>query len=133
MTGACGQVGQELLPALRAAYGADNVIASDVRKPPPGADDGGRFLYLDVTQAAELSRIVTEHRVGTIVHLAALLSATGEKNPQLQLLKKLEDESNSKGNKRSKKKRAEKPSAKAPAEQGPAPPKKNSTLAVLQA
>ena len=85
LTGARGQVGQELLPALRAAYGADNVIASDVRKPPPGADDGGRFLYLDVTQAAELSRIVTEHRVGTIVHLAALLSATGEKNPQLAL------------------------------------------------
>ena len=85
MTGACGQVGQELLPALRATYGADNVIASDVRKPPPGATDGGRFLYLDVTQAAELSRIVTEHRVGTIVHLAALLSATGEKNPQLAL------------------------------------------------
>jgi threonine 3-dehydrogenase len=85
LTGACGQVGQELLPALREAYGAENVIGSDVRKPPPSMSGAGPFETLDVTNAEALARIVAEHRVDTIVHLAALLSATGEKNPQLAL------------------------------------------------
>eukprot|EP00962_Isochrysis_galbana_P022963 scaffold6880_cov110-Isochrysis_galbana.AAC.27 len=85
LTGACGQVGQELLPALREAYGAENVIGSDVRKPPLSMSGAGPFETLDVTNAEALGRIVAVHRVDTIVHLAALLSATGEKNPQLAL------------------------------------------------
>ena len=66
-------------------YGAENVIASDVRSAPPELMAGGPFHYLDVTQADQLARIVAERGVDTIVHLAALLSATGEKNPQLAL------------------------------------------------
>lgn len=85
LTGACGQVGQELLPALRAAYGPESVIASDVRPPPPAVCESGPFVPLDVTEYTELASIVTSRRIDTIVHLAALLSATGEKNPQLAL------------------------------------------------
>ena len=55
-------------------YGAENVIASDVRSAPPELMAGGPFHYLDVTQADQLARIVAERGVDTIVHLAALLS-----------------------------------------------------------
>ena len=81
VTGALGQIGSELVPALRAAYGEDAVIASDVR--PPAADARQEpFLTLDCTDAAALAAAVREHRVDTIYHLAALLSATAEKAPQ---------------------------------------------------
>ena len=86
LTGACGQVGQELVPALRKAFGSENVIATDVRKAPREMVDGGPFHHLDVTQAGSIARLVTEHNVDTIVHLAALLSATGEQNPHLALM-----------------------------------------------
>jgi len=84
LTGACGQVGSELLPYLRGIYGTDNVIASDVRDPPADARTGP-YERLDVTDADALESIRRTHEVSTIVHLAALLSATGEKNPQLAL------------------------------------------------
>ena len=85
LTGACGQVGQELVPHLRDIYGFDSVIASDVREPTAALQESGPYVTLDVTDGDALERVVKEHRVGTIVHLAALLSATGEKNPQLAL------------------------------------------------
>lgn len=85
LTGACGQVGMELVPALREAFGAANVIATDVRKPPREMVQAGPFHHLDVTQADQLARLVTENNIDTIVHLAALLSATGEQNPGLAL------------------------------------------------
>jgi threonine 3-dehydrogenase len=84
-TGSCGQVGCELIPHLRSMLGDENVIATDVREPPQQLLDGGPFFRLDVTDALALERMVTDHKVTTIVHLAALLSATGEKNPQLAL------------------------------------------------
>ena len=85
LTGACGQVGAELAPYLRGIFGAQNVVATDVRPAPPAVAESGPFAHLDVTDALALERLVKEHRVGTIVHLAALLSATGEQNPQLAL------------------------------------------------
>ncbi len=85
LTGACGQVGQELLPYLRNVYGVQNVIATDVRSAPREMVDAGPFNYLDVTQYEQLARVVLENGVTHIVHLAALLSATGERNPQLAL------------------------------------------------
>jgi len=95
MTGACGQVGCELLPYLRSIYGKENVIATDVREAPARLDPNteghaallaeGPFEKLDVTDFEALEGLINKHEVGTIIHLAALLSATGEKNPQLAL------------------------------------------------
>lgn len=83
--GALGQIGSELVPALRAQYGADNVIASDVRDPVEGHSlyAAGPFLRLDVTDRKQLNAAVEGNRVSHIVNMAALLSATGEKDPQL--------------------------------------------------
>ena len=84
VTGATGQIGVELVPFLRKRYGAANVVASDVKIAPPLFSDGP-YAYLDVTDAAAIHKIVVEHRVTTVVHLASLLSAVGERNPQLAM------------------------------------------------
>lgn len=84
VTGSAGQIGTELVLALRNIYGKDNVIASD--KCPNTNDklsDSGPFELLDVTDRKEMGRIADKYNVNAIVHLAALLSATGEKNPLL--------------------------------------------------
>jgi nucleoside-diphosphate-sugar epimerase len=83
VTGAAGQVGSELVPALRAAYGPDAVLASDLRTPPPDTAHAGPFRTLDCTDAAAIAAAVREHGADTIYHLAAMLSATGEKQPLL--------------------------------------------------
>ncbi|MBV1932631.1 MAG: NAD-dependent epimerase/dehydratase family protein [Porticoccaceae bacterium] len=90
VTGALGQIGCELVPALRQHFGADQVIASDIRMAhssrtssntgAPSAD--GDYEYLDCTQTQHLQDIVRLHDVGTIYHLAALLSAVAEEKPQ---------------------------------------------------
>ena len=93
VTGSSGQVGQELVPYLREAYGAENVIASDVKPPSPHAlnramrtgGSGEQFVYVDVVDADNLARVVLENGIDTIVHLAAMLSAVGERNPQMAL------------------------------------------------
>ena len=66
-------------------YGDENVIASDVRQPPSDLFESGPFNYLDVLETTQLCRMVVEENVHTIIHLAAILSATGEKYPQLAL------------------------------------------------
>lgn len=86
VTGARGQIGTELVPALRERFGADQVIASDIRMTssltPGMASAVGDYEYLDCTQAQQLQDIVHRHDVGTIYHLAALLSAVAEEKPQ---------------------------------------------------
>jgi nucleoside-diphosphate-sugar epimerase len=79
--GASGQIGTELILRLRQMYGADKVIATDIRLPQNPEILEGPFEHLNVTDYNELERIVVEHQVGCIYHLAAMLSATGEKNP----------------------------------------------------
>jgi nucleoside-diphosphate-sugar epimerase len=81
VTGAAGQVGTEMVAALRDRYGADAVLASDVREP-AGGSDGGPFRTIDVTDAEALAGAVREHRVDVVYHLAAILSARGESIPQ---------------------------------------------------
>jgi nucleoside-diphosphate-sugar epimerase len=82
VTGAAGQVGTELVPALRAAYGADEVLATDVKRV-EGDPADGPFEVLDCTNATAVADAVQRHRADTIYHLAALLSASAEKSPQL--------------------------------------------------
>ena len=83
VTGAAGQVGAELVPALRAAWGEDAVLATDVREPPDGLLGEGPFRVLDCMDAGAVARVVADHRADIVYHLAALLSATAEKKPQL--------------------------------------------------
>jgi nucleoside-diphosphate-sugar epimerase len=83
LTGALGQIGSELCPYLRERYGADNVVATDLRDGvSTGVRSGGPFHRLDCRSGGDLADIVRRYRIDTIYHLAALLSATGEANPQ---------------------------------------------------
>lgn len=81
VTGALGQIGSELVPALRERYGEDAVVASDIRMPPRGTN--GPFEFVDTTNLRQLTEVVRRNQVGTIYHLAALLSATAESKPQV--------------------------------------------------
>lgn len=79
VTGAGGQIGTVLTAALRRHYGTDHIIATDIRAP---AQPDGPFLVLDVLDREALMAVVREHQVTQIYHLAAILSARGEQNPQ---------------------------------------------------
>lgn len=84
ITGATGQLGAELTLALRARYGAEQVVASGRKRPPsPALRASGPFISLDVTDQAALHGAISTHRIDTIFHLAALLSAVAEARPQL--------------------------------------------------
>jgi nucleoside-diphosphate-sugar epimerase len=84
ITGATGQIGSELTLALRDIYGGEQVVASGRKHPPsPAISESGPFMYLDVTHGKALAEVVAGHNIGTIFHLASLLSATAEANPQL--------------------------------------------------
>lgn len=83
VTGALGQIGQELVPALRQCYGSANVVASDVRALPASGDSAtGPFEVLDCTKQKQIQDVVRRHDIGCIYHLAALLSAVAEDKPQ---------------------------------------------------
>ncbi|GGB11590.1 L-threonine 3-dehydrogenase [Macrococcus hajekii] len=82
ITGALGQIGTELTMKLREIYGTDNVLATDLRRPEEGsAILAGPFEELDVTDAERMDQIAAEFKPDTLMHMAALLSATAEKNP----------------------------------------------------
>ncbi|MCC5941594.1 MAG: NAD-dependent epimerase/dehydratase family protein [Balneolaceae bacterium] len=79
ITGACGQLGSELTEELRKRHGNDYVIASDISEPKSSLSTGP-FEHLDVLDRDRIEEIVDKHNIGTVYHLAALLSATAEKN-----------------------------------------------------
>ncbi|GAB4291623.1 MAG: L-threonine 3-dehydrogenase [Myxococcota bacterium] len=83
VTGALGQIGSELVPALIERYGGDIVVASDC-KPLDGNSftKGGRFELIDCTDAQAVAGIIKKYEIGTIYHLAAILSARAETKPQ---------------------------------------------------
>lgn len=78
--GSSGQIGTELVEELRKIYGSNNVIASDIKEPQTNND--GPFETLDILNKNQLLEIVKRHNVKEVYLLAALLSATAEKNPE---------------------------------------------------
>ena len=84
VTGALGQIGTELVSSLRESYGKDNVIATDIRVPDEESSfPDGPFSNLSVLDGTGMEKIIQEEGIGTVYHLAAILSATGEKDPEL--------------------------------------------------
>jgi nucleoside-diphosphate-sugar epimerase len=79
--GAAGQIGSELVMALRKLYGNDNVYATDLRQPSKEVMDSGPFQILDVMDDKRLIHFVIRHKITQIYHLAAVLSGNAEKLP----------------------------------------------------
>lgn len=80
VVGSSGQIGSELVMELREIYGDNNVIASDIRLPSARIMGTGPFEELDILDKNRLHEIVKKHKVSQVYLLAALLSATAEKD-----------------------------------------------------
>jgi nucleoside-diphosphate-sugar epimerase len=84
VTGALGQIGTELVSAARERYGVENVVATDIRIPGPASPlNEGPFEQVDCTNERRIHTVVERHQIGTVFHLAALLSAVAEEKPQV--------------------------------------------------
>jgi nucleoside-diphosphate-sugar epimerase len=84
VTGAVGQIGSELTMALRKKYGSDSVVAVGHKtKPSETLVRSGPFEIAEITEKESLEELVKKHHIDTIYHMAAILSVTGENNPQL--------------------------------------------------
>ncbi len=79
--GALGQIGHDLVRELRLRYNTDKVLAADIRPRPEGYE--GPYQQLDALNLQAQIDVIREHGVSTIYNLAAILSAKGEKEPQL--------------------------------------------------
>lgn len=79
--GACGQIGSELTQRLREIYGLDNVIASDIRKGTQEVFETGPFEIVDALNYDQVAAVIEKYQVDEVYLMAALLSATAEKNP----------------------------------------------------
>lgn len=83
VTGAGGQIGSWLVPELRKHYGDDAVLATDIRTLSAEAMEAGPFQVLDATDVRAVGQVVMRHDADAIFHLAAILSAVGERDPRL--------------------------------------------------
>ena len=79
--GACGQIGTELTQKLRSLYGTENVIASDIRKLNVDVVNSGPFEVINALDFNQIEHLVEVHQITDVYLMAALLSATAEKNP----------------------------------------------------
>lgn len=79
--GACGQIGTELTQKLRAIYGVENVIASDIRKLNVDVVNSGPFEVVNALDYNQIQHLIEIHKIDEVYLMAALLSATAEKNP----------------------------------------------------
>jgi len=79
--GACGQIGTELTLALREKYGNENIIASDIREGKEDLMSTGPFEIIDAQDFSAVENIIDKYKVEEVYLLAAMLSATAEKNP----------------------------------------------------
>jgi nucleoside-diphosphate-sugar epimerase len=82
ITGALGQIGTELTLELGRRYGNDNIIISDIREEAISQLSHFKYYKADVRDKDALKSIIEETKIDSIFHLAAILSANGEKNPQ---------------------------------------------------
>lgn len=83
LIGASGQIGTDLTMSLRAIYGASHVVASDIKSASREVMESGPFEQLDIMDPVRLNEIVLKYKVTQVYLLAALLSATAEKNIEL--------------------------------------------------
>ncbi|MFA4871174.1 MAG: NAD-dependent epimerase/dehydratase family protein [Pedobacter sp.] len=81
--GSNGQIGTELVTALRKTYSENNVIACDIRRPDYDIKNSGPFEFVNVLEKETLNDIFRKYKPTQVYLLAALLSATGEQNPKL--------------------------------------------------
>ena len=79
--GACGQIGTELTVKLRSIYGEENVIASDIRKLNSDIVNNGIFEVVNALDYNQIQHLVEQYQITDVYLMAALLSATAEKNP----------------------------------------------------
>jgi len=79
VTGATGQIGSELVPRLRARYGDENVVTLHHKKGNVTKEKNAEIA--DISVAEELRKVFQKYSIGTVYHLAGILSATGEKDP----------------------------------------------------
>lgn len=79
--GACGQIGTELTKKLRGIYGVENVIAADIRKLNNDVVNSGPFEVMNALDFNQIQEIVERYEIEEVYLMAALLSATAEKNP----------------------------------------------------
>ena len=83
VTGAAGQIGSELIPALRAKYGSDNVIAGLNRTPLSSrVSDAGPSKKVDITNISDIAKAVDDFEIDYIFHMSTFLSALAENDPQ---------------------------------------------------
>lgn len=82
VTGSNGQIGYELVPYLRKVYGAENVLATARSKKPGPVSEGGPFELLEVRDGKTFSKLMSDFKADAVIHLAGILSAKGEANPQ---------------------------------------------------
>lgn len=83
VTGACGQIGSELIGYLRRSMDNVEITATDIKRPSEIIAKTAHFEYLNVVNRKALAKIVVDRNIDTIFHMAAILSATGEQNPAL--------------------------------------------------
>ena len=81
VTGAMGQIGSELVEELQKTYGINNILATDIKN--PQEDYKGNYEKLDVLDQERMRSLVKSYDIDVIYHLAAILSAAGEKRPEL--------------------------------------------------
>jgi nucleoside-diphosphate-sugar epimerase len=79
--GACGQIGTELVVQLRLKFGDENVIAADIKDMPDNSFLNGPYVKMDILNREEVRTYIISEKINDVYLLAALLSATAEKNP----------------------------------------------------
>ncbi len=83
VTGSLGQIGVDLIRELVLIHGPKAIVATDLREPASSESNGVTFKLLDVTDADALNQLFDDNAFDTVYHLAGILSATGEEDPDL--------------------------------------------------